>query len=310
MFINMREKLYSLKGIVSRALLLVTMVALCCYSANAAGASADDPVVLEDGGSYTIGMSAWYAVYTVPEDVTVDNMVIEIVSPVRSLDIYSDADYSASVNPTVAGNFSPYTFTYTIPNGTAQGTKFYVMKPFDIQTSNGTVTFKCGAPTPFALSEVIPAEGSQFSAAANYVSFTFNKPVKVTSAQLKVGSVTKALTANTTGNAVSVEPKSVLAALYADGTLKAGDTFSVELLGVQTSDGAESLGTVSVNYVAAAAPTTLVSSVNTPGNGRDTFLSYIMPDDETGVVTLQFSGDLTTSGVSATLIYGIVEYEN
>ena len=310
MFINMREKLYSLKGIVSRALLLVTMVALCCYSANAAGASADDPVVLEDGGSYTIGYSAWYAVYTVPEDVTVDNMVIEIVSPVRSLDIYSDADYSASVNPTVAGNFSPYTFTYTIPNGTAQGTKFYVMKPFDIQTANGTVTFKCGAPTPFALSEVIPAEGSQFSAAANYVSFTFNKPVKVTSAQLKVGSVTKALTANTTGNAVSVEPKSVLAALYADGTLKAGDTFSVELLGVQTSDGAESLGTVSVNYVAAAAPTTLVSSVNTPGNGRDTFLSYIMPDDETGVVTLQFSGDLTTSGVSATLNYGNVEYEN
>ena len=133
MFINMREKLYSLKGIVSRALLLVTMVALCCYSANAAGASADDPVVLENGGSYTIGYSAWYAVYSVPEDVTVDNMVIEIVSPVRSLDIYSDADYSASVNPTVAGNFSPYTFTYTIPNGTAQGTKFYVMKPFDIQ---------------------------------------------------------------------------------------------------------------------------------------------------------------------------------
>ena len=73
----------------------------------------DDPYILVDGGEYTYKVfQDFYGIFVVPEDVTTDGVVLEIVAD-QWTSIFADKDMTELVSVTT-GNFAPYTSTVDI----------------------------------------------------------------------------------------------------------------------------------------------------------------------------------------------------
>lgn len=303
-----------MKNILFRALMLLAVFASSVTTWAQGSGTKDDPCVMEAGTDYKFDTDEWYGKFIIPEDVTTDNFVIEIICSTAALDAYADADYTQKLTMTIEGNFSPYSFKLPIAKGTAKGTTFYFEKPWDIQT--GTITISSyGKPSEIKLVSVTPIPsanegGKPLSAASAYVSLTFSKNLSCNGCNVTWGNETESAIANVSGKSVSLDIRAILLDFYGLG-MKAGDEITITLKNVAAKDGSSSLGDVEVKYVAAALPVSLVSSVNTPGNGLDTFLSWMPETFENGVVTLTFSGDLSTeSKPVAALSMGNVESEN
>ena len=312
---NINIKNLRMKNILFRTLMLLAVFASSVTTWAQGSGTKDDPCVMEAGTDYKFGKGEWYGKFIIPEDVTTDNFVIEISCSVTRLDAFSDADFTKQLTMKYEGNFSPYTFELPIAKGTAKGTAIYFMKDFDIQADNGTITITSyGNPSEIKLISVTPtpsAEGGKpLSAASAYVSLTFSKNLSHKGCTVSWGAESEAVVANTSGKSVSLDIRAALLDFYGLG-MKEGDEITVTLKDVAAKDGSSSLGDVVVKYVAAALPVSLVSTVNTPGNGLDTFLSWMPETFENGVVTLTFSGDLSTeSKPVAALSMGNVESEN
>ena len=307
----MREKIYStFKSVYSRVAIVIAVLAIGAYTAFATGSglSADDPLIIESAGEYqTSQYKPFYGQFVVPEDVTTDNVVLEIVAQ-DQIEAYSDAAMTTEIG-TISGNYAPFTTTVKIANGTAKGTVIYLFNSFCM--NGGTFTVNYGAPTPFAVAVTTPEVGSVLSAANAFVSVEFNKSVKVSSVAMKINEGDEQTVKYTVQNKfISIEAKDALVALYQSGDIKEGDAIHFIIKGVATSDGEETLEDLDLTYSAGAKPVMLTSTVNTPGNGMDTFYSWIPESASNGLIQFNFDGALDTSvAPTAYLEFGNIESE-
>lgn len=330
----MRETYYSKESLLSRTLMLLALLLTFGWSgAKAEGSgTADDPYVIKAGETLTMPqMKKFYAKFVVPEDVTSDDAAL-VLDGLKDmfLGVYSDAAYTTDITQdSWYSGSNPYTLKVPIPNGTAAGTTYYFYESFPMNTTNIEVTYGAGAATvekPLTRLSVTPAEGQNLTASSSLVSLQYSRnDIKVTSCVMEVYShgtetpvlkASKSLAANVQGAFVSIEPKSQLLELYEDGTLTACDIIKVKV-GVKAVsngttiwlDGVEN-SVDEISFIATEKPTMLTKTVNTPGNGLDTFLSWMPADYTNGLVQLHFDGPIDTQNAPVVkLMYGNIESE-
>lgn len=298
------------KSVYSRVAIVIAVLAMGAYTAFATGSgtAADDPMIIEAAGDYQLTQyKPFYGQFVVPENVTTDNVVLEIVAK-DQIEAYSDAAMTTEIG-TIEGLSAPYTTTVKIANGTAKGTIIYLYNSFCM--NGGTITVNYGAPTPFAVAVTTPEVGSVLSAASAFVSVQFNKSVKVSSVAMKINEGAEQTVKYAVQNKfISIEAKDALVALYQNGGISEGDAIHFIIKGVATSDGEETLEDIDLTYSAGAKPVMLTSTVNTPGNGMDTFYSWIPESASNGLIQFNFDGALDTSvAPTAYLEFGNLESE-
>ena len=179
--------------------------------------TAENPFIMENGGKYPIKMyDDFYGKFIVPEDVTEEGITLSLKSN-NVFDIYTDANMTKLVS-TVEGNFSPYTTLTTVRKGTKKGTVYYIFCSFPMNGGDVEVTY--GKAVPVELKEVIPAAGSELSAAESYVGFEFTKAIFAEGCAIKVGEIEKEVEAHINDRFVSIEAKKEMLELYNSGALK------------------------------------------------------------------------------------------
>lgn len=327
----MRESYYSKESLLSRTLMLLALLLTFGWSgAKAEGSgTADDPYVIKAGETLTMPqMKKFYAKFVVPEDVTTDDaaLVLDGLQDMM-LGVYSDAAYSTDItqNSWYSGS-KPYTLKVPISNGTKAGTTYYFYESFPMNTATISVTYGAGAATvekPLTRLNVSPADGGNLSASSSLISLQYSRTdIKVTSCTLEVYShggaptlkTSVSVPANVTGAFVAVEPKEALMNLYSAGTIEANDIIKVKI-GVKAISGDKTIwlngvenSVDEISYIATEKPVMLTKTVNTPGTGLDTFLSWMPADYTNGLVQLHFDGALDTQNApEVKLMYGNIE---
>lgn len=326
----MRENYISRGNIFSRTLMLLALLVTFGWSgAKAEGSGTkDDPYVIKADEEFYFpqAFNGYYAKFVVPEDVTTDDvaLVLEGLKD-NCLNVYSDAAFTADItqNCLYSGS-NPWTLKVPIPNGTTAGTAFYFYEKFVMNPATISVTYGAGAATvekPLTRLIVTPADGGNLSASSSLISLKYSRAdISVSSCVMEIYShgtdtpelkATKSLVANVQGAFISIEPKSQLLELYEEGTLTACDIIKVKV-GVKAVsngttiwlDGKEN-SVDEITYVATEKPTLLTKTVNTPGNGLDTFLSWMPADYTNGLVQLYFDGPIDTQNAPVVkLMYG------
>ena len=329
---SMRETYYSKESLLSRTLMLLALLLTFGWSgAKAEGSgTADDPYVIKAGETLTMPqMKKFYAKFVVPEDVTSDDAAL-VLDGLKDMffKVYSDAAYSTDITQdSWYSGSSPWTLKVPISNGTKAGTTYYFYESFPMNTTNIEVTYGAGAATvekPLTRLSVTPAEGQNLTASSSLVSLQYSRnDIKVTSCVMEVYShgtdtpelkATKSLAANVQGAFVSIEPKTQLIALYNEGKLDACDTIKVKV-GVKAVNGDNTIwlngvenSVDEISYIATEKPVMLTKTVNTPGNGLNTFLSWMPADYANGLAQLHFDGALDTQNAPVVkLMYGDIE---
>ena len=269
--------------------------------------TAENPFIMENGGKYPIKMyDDFYGKFIVPEDVTEEGITLSLKSN-NVFDIYTDANMTKLVS-TVEGNFSPYTTLTTVRKGTKKGTVYYIFCSFPMNGGNVEVTY--GKAVPVELKEVIPAAGSELSAAESYVGFEFTKAIFAEGCIIKVGEIEKEVEAHINDRFVSIEAKKEMLELYNSGALKKGDEITFILKNVTSADGKDKLGNVTAKYIAAQKPTMVIKEESTPGNGMDVLKSWLPTESTMGLVKITFNEALNPKAtITATLTYGDMESE-
>jgi hypothetical protein len=269
--------------------------------------TAENPFIMENGGKYPIKMyDDFYGKFIVPEDVTEEGITLSLKSN-NVFDIYTDANMTKLVS-TVEGNFSPYTTLTTVRKGTKKGTVYYIFCSFPMNGGDVEVTY--GKAVPVELKEVIPAAGSELSAAESYVGFEFTKAIFAEGCAIKVGEIEKEVEAHINDRFVSIEAKKEMLELYNSGALKKGDEITFILKNVTSADGKDKLGNVTAKYIAAQKPTMVIKEESTPGNGMDVLKSWLPTESTMGLVKITFNEALNPKGtITATLTYGDMESE-
>ncbi len=327
----MRESYYSKESLLSRTLMLLALLLTFGWSgAKAEGSgTADDPYVIKAGETLTMPqMKDFYAKFVVPEDVTTDDaaLVLDGLQDMM-LGVYSDAAYSTGITQDSRYSGSkPYTLKVPISNGTKAGTTYYFYESFPMNTANIDVTYGAGAATvekPLTRLSVTPADGQNLTASSSLISLQYSRTdIKVTSCTLEVYShggaptlkTSVSVPANVTGAFVAVEPKEALMNLYSAGTIEANDIIKVKI-GVKAISGDKTIwlngvenSVDEISYIATEKPVMLTKTVNTPGTGLDTFLSWMPADYTNGLVQLHFDGALDTQNAPVVkLMYGNIE---
>lgn len=157
------------------------------------------------------------------------------------------------------------------------------------------------------LTACTPEQGSSISVSTDaQLDIEFNCNVKVESATVTCGDMTTTFPYSTAGdsklryygNIVTVIMKETLYGWLSDGSVSAGDALNVTLNGLCRVDD-ESIkygedGKLTLNYVVAAMPAQLVSSVNTPDQ-MPNLKSYYLLDDTTGTIILTFDKEMLNS---------------
>lgn len=295
----------------SRLLSLLTLLLTLGWTTSAfaqGSGTKNDPYIMQDGGEYAFKVySDFYGEFIVPEDVTNDGVVLELVAD-NWTDIYADKEHQLLVS-TTTGNFAPYTSTVEIAKGTPKGTVFYVYSDFPM--NSGYVRVSYGGGSPLELKQVSPAEGSILSAGEGYIGFEFSKPIRFDQCVLLAGGKEVPIVANMTDRFISIEAKAELMECYKSGALKKGDDLFIALRNVVSFDGKSSLGDVVIRYTAAQKPIVLTSVVNTPETGMPKIKSWMPTNGDLGLVQLTFDGKLNKSAqIVATLTFGNSETED
>lgn len=330
----MRENYISRGNIFSRTLMLLALLVTFGWSgAKAEGSgTADDPYVLKAGEDITMTQfKAFYAKFVVPEDVTTDDVALVLDGlKDQMLGVYSDAAFSTDItqNCLYSGS-NPYTLKVPVPNGTPAGTTYYFYESFVMITTPLTITYGAGAATvekPLARLSVTPADGGNLSASSSLISLQYSRAdITVSSCVMEIYShgtetpelkATKSLVANVQGAFISIEPKTEMLALYNEGKIDACDVIKVKVGVKAVSNGTtiwlngEENSVDEITYIATEKPTLLTKTVNTPGNGLDTFLSWMPTDYTNGLVQLYFDGPIDTQNAPVVkLMYGNIESE-
>ncbi len=153
--------------------------------------------------------------------------------------------------------------------------------------------------------------GGKMSVSTYYrMTFVFDGPVTATSATLRFADGTYSSVTMTSDNS-SIETifASELMDAYREGKVKEGDEVTIRIVGVRSADfddiRYDGNGRLEASFPIAAKPIELISSSNLPTTGMPRMLSYYLPDDPDGIVTMTFDGDIDPSRIpSATLTYG------
>lgn len=262
----------------------------------------DDPYIMVGGEEYVFNVyKDFYGKFIVPEDVTKEGIVLEVVSD-NWIDIFSDEARTMLVSKT-SGNYAPYTTTLKMAVGTKKGTTYYLYSDFPM--NSGTAKVSYGAERAIELVSVTPAQGNTLSASECFISYIFSKPIRIDQCEMVIGDVTTVVEANIIDRFVSVEPKDELLEAYKSDILKKGDNISFILKNVCTQDGSNNIGDVKIDYIAAEKPLLLASSVNTPETGMPAIKSWMPTNKNKGVIQLTFDGKLNKeTPLTATLSYG------
>lgn len=286
---------------------LLSMITFSVASAQGSGTE-NDPYILQDGGEYPFAVYRnFYGQFIVPEDVTSEGVVLEILAD-NWTDIFADAELTQLVSETT-GNFAPYTSTVKIPVETKKGTTYYVFSDFPMNSGSVKVTY--GGGTPLEISKVLPVSGSVIAAAESNIVFEFTKPVRFSACVMIIGGNEISVEANQIDRFVSVEPKTQLLDAYRSGLLNEGDDVLFVLKNVTSLDGNAKLGDVVVEYKAAAVPVMLVSSDYGSNDGNAVIKSWMPANGDEGLVKLVFDGALNIeANISATLTFGNPETED
>lgn len=187
------------------------------------------------------------------------------------------------------------------------GTTYYFYLNFSMNSSTFRLAMDAGEGIQIA--KCTPEEGSVFSVSGGgLVSVQFNRAVSVNpQARVIAGEKEVSVSINGQANIYSLEIKEILMGWLTDGTLVGGDKFSIRIFDVTAADDASQKygtdGTAEIEYIIGSMPVMLTATENTAG----TFKSYYMENDPTGIVKLQFDGEISTA--LASLTFGSLDVE-
>lgn len=304
------EKVYAKsKGWLAKLWLLLAVLGMNVgYASAQTGATADDPFILEDGGSYDVSgftFKAVYATFTAPSEGTLTLTYYNT----SLLSVYTDATYTEMAEQqTTNTGFAPMVSDLKVEGGKT----YYFHAGFLMNADHFDVQF-VGGGVDVSLVDVAPSTEEPLSATSGIVTLNFNRGIVVGGATLNAGEASVAVTPEATGSSVIFNLSEQLMSWYGDGTIEEGSEVTLTLSNISPMDPSAKMvvedGVCSVTYKVAACPVQLQSSENTPGNGMDVFYSYIL--SEKGNVTLVFDGDLSSSAIpTAQLLYGSGDRED
>ncbi|MCD8202980.1 MAG: hypothetical protein LUD48_05005, partial [Prevotella sp.] len=153
-----------------------------------------------------------------------------------------------------------------------------------------------------------PAEGSVLSIEYDQpIGLRFSMDVSVGTATLTSGEQSATLTLNSYGGYYNYYYRDIIYGWLSSGAIKSGDVITFTLTDVQSSNGTlyGDDGTITINYYAPLIPTEL-SAESLP----EVFLPWWNEGDESGIMTLTFTGDISADeglAPKVELRYGEVE---
>ncbi len=302
-----------LKNQVLKALMLVMM--FVCGGVGTAYAEGsgtiEDPWIFESGQTYHVdAYKSFYGIFTAQTDGTFSLSGTNYA-------IYTDATFSAqddAIVPLFNGDYSDRAYTFECEGGKT----YYIGNSFVMNAADMLVKFLTEV-EPLELKDLSPADGSQFNAGYGIVDMTFNQNVRIGLVELTAGKGVESVSANVHGAYVSIDIKDILNQFYNDGRLKEGDDIRLKFNNVAPAADVTKLyngtGIIELTYKAGKMPLQIVNTANTPqGNpAMPVFKSYYMSDDNSGIVSLTFNGEINMSeGMRPTvsLTYGNIEAED
>lgn len=285
-----------------KKILTILTAFLCTLGMNAqiplAGATQENPVEIKTGECYLLPTDFSNAYFTYKAEA--DGLLYLTLS--KGLKIFGQGGpLPLFGKECVQGVRSGE--TYTFYNTTTWG-----------DTITMTPSFIAGKPyLPLELLSTTPGEGSTYRTTQQEgdVTFIFNVTINATAVKARVElangetiSVSSYRTSedyNTQGTNYTLQLAETYNMLYNDGRLKEGDTFKVILSDIVSDTEADNIynGEASVQLTASGEVVRLASISNS-----SKLMSYYMPGDEAGLITLTFTGDVTCTAPHATLTYG------
>lgn len=274
-----------LKASFSRLLLLT---AFLCISLSA---KAVDWIDLQLGTEYEVpNFGKFYGKFTAPKSGLVN---VSFTGGSTAPKPFYDEELDSAV--TYANASMGYDFNAIV------GTIYYIGTDWAQQGGTMVLTMADG----LELKEASPAAGSTLDLGSGaQLNFLFTSNVLVTDGAIRYGSNgVAALDVHASGTAVTSELRTVLYNLLSNGKVKGGDEITVQLTGVRASSDESVLyngdGVFEIKYICPELPTSLVSE-----NVLSKFLSYWLPTDESGLMTLTFSGELDPTAARVVFCYG------
>ena len=284
----------------TRALGLTALLAVLAP----ATASAQDPILVENGQQIELGKTYYYPGDYKAHDcyfvATKDGKIS--VDASMALTVYRDEAHTTEVAQDAGGAFvGAIGYIYTF-DATA-GTKYYIYEGFAFNNMTFCIT-EAGS-VDLALTEVNPAEGSNLSTTPSAdVEFYFNGKINSgLKAQVSAGDNTAEVGVVTYGVRATVPCTNTLNAWYADGSLKAGDQITVTLKGVKIDGSDAEAQDFTAHYVALAKAAEKVSQVV-----PNPFKSYWQKGSDDAKMSLTFDTDMA-DGAYCELYYGSVDVD-
>jgi hypothetical protein len=279
-----------LKASFSRLLLLT---AFLCISLSA---KAVDWIDLQLGTEYEVpNLGEFYGKFTAPKSGIVTVSFTGGYTAPKPF-------YDEALEKEVAYNNSSSGYDFNAVGGT----NYYIGT--DWAQQGGTIVLSMSEDNSISLVEASPAAGSVLDLGAGaQVNFLFSNNVQVTDGAILYGTNgVAALDVHASGTAITSELRTVLYNLLSNGKVKGGDEITVQLTGVRASSDESVLyngdGVFEIKYICPELPTSLVSETV-----LDKFLSYWLPTDESGLMTLTFTGELDPTAARVVFCYGNVE---
>ncbi len=309
----MQTKLLQTRNRMLYALILAVMLAVGNIGTVCAEGSGtkEDPWVIENGKTYHVeSFGGFFGIFTAPSEGTLSIGGI-------NYSVYTDATFTQpdeSIAPKFNGDYQNMAYQFACEAGKT----YYIGNGFIMNTIDITVKFLTEA-EPLVLSDLEPADGSLFNAGSGIVALKFNQNVSIGAVELTAGQGSDVVSAFVQGAYVTLDIKDKINQYYRDGSLKEGDDIKVKFNNVAPTADPTKLyngtGAIEVTYKAGKMPLQVVSSSNTPDGtpAMSNFRSYYMADDNSGIVSLTFSGDINMAeGMRpvVTLTYGDFEAEN
>lgn len=298
----MREKLYTKwKGGLNRLCFL--LMCFCWTTAQLWAVGEDVHLTIENGKTYEFeAFNTYYLTY------------VATASGQLSL-LQTGGDFCRQYDDETFETESPSTPQY-VGGGKLVEVKVEAGKTYYFLTqglSKGKLTVTFGEEvTPLELLSLSEEEGTTLDlSVSTFLSFTFNRMVKVESCVLSSGLNIENLAVSMRDYGFSVSIKDILYNWLKEGLVKAGDEVVLTVEGLcnanDESDKYNGNGMLTVKYIAGALSAELVEVTNAPEEMN--FLSYYLPTDEKGLVTLTFNRPMGNDA-TAKLFYGDIEGSN
>lgn len=249
---------------------------------------------------YTLeDFKAYKGQFTAPKSgvLTCESTTTDDMRPFTS----AECDDEHLIEATYNNYFGPHTYDFNVEEGKTY--YFYV----DFILNSGTVfKLKMEGDVELTLEASTPALGAAYHVSnGGQIDFDFNKAVNFESASITLAGNTQALQGQVYNNSIFFnDVKDIVWNALTTGAVKPGDEFVITIQGVCMQNDPTILyggtGTFEAHFTFGPMPVTLESTENTSGN----FLSYYTSTNSQGIVSLTFSGPISTDKMQATLRYG------